>query len=123
MKVYYDKDADLSLIKGKQVVIIGYGSQGHAHAQNLKESGVNVTVALRKAGASWSKAESAGIKVSEVVSAVKSADIVMMLLPDENIPQVYNDEVAPNMKQGATLAFAHGFNVHTTRLCHAPIWT
>ena len=112
MKVYYDKDADLSLIKGKQVVIIGYGSQGHAHAQNLKESGVNVTVALRKAGASWSKAESAGIKVSEVVSAVKSADIVMMLLPDENIPQVYNDEVAPNMKQGATLAFAHGFNVH-----------
>ncbi|MEO7622634.1 MAG: NAD(P)-dependent oxidoreductase, partial [Gallionella sp.] len=78
MKVYYDKDADLSLIKGKQVVIIGYGSQGHAHAQNLKESGVNVTVALRKEGASWKKAESAGIKVSEVVAAVKSADIVMM---------------------------------------------
>ena len=112
MKVYYDKDADLSLIKGKQVVIIGYGSQGHAHALNLKESGVNVTVALRKSGASWKKAESAGIKVSEVVAAVKSADIVMMLLPDENIPQVYNDEVAPNMKQGGTLAFAHGFNVH-----------
>ena len=112
MKVYYDKDADLSLIKGKQVVIIGYGSQGHAHALNLKESGVNVTVALRKSGASWKKAEGAGLKVSEVVAAVKSADIVMMLLPDENIPQVYNDEVAPNLKQGATLAFAHGFNVH-----------
>ena len=112
MKVYYDKDADLSLIKGKQIVIIGYGSQGHAHALNLKESGVNVTVALRKSGASWKKAESAGLKVSEVVSAVKGADIVMMLLPDENIPQVYNDEVAPNMKQGGTLAFAHGFNVH-----------
>ena len=112
MKVYYDKDADLSLIKGKQIVIIGYGSQGHAHALNMKESGVNVTVALRKNGASWKKAESAGLKVSEVVPAVKTADIVMMLLPDENIPQVYNDEVAPNMKQGGTLAFAHGFNVH-----------
>ena len=112
MKVYYDKDADLSLVKGQQVVIIGYGSQGHAHALNLKESGINVTVALRKSGASWKKAEAAGLKVSEVVSAVKSADIVMMLLPDENIPQVYNDEVAPNLKQGGTLAFAHGFNVH-----------
>ena len=112
MKVYYDKDADLSLIKGKQIVIIGYGSQGHAHALNMKESGVNVTVALRKSGASWKKAENAGLKVSEVVPAVKSADIVMMLLPDENIPQVYNDEVAPNLKQGGTLAFAHGFNVH-----------
>ena len=112
MKVYYDKDADLSMIKGKQIVIIGYGSQGHAHALNMKESGVNVTVALRKSGASWKKAENAGLKVSEVVPAVKSADIVMMLLPDENIPQVYNDEVAPNLKQGGTLAFAHGFNVH-----------
>ena len=112
MKVYYDKDADLSLIKGKQVAIIGYGSQGHAHAQNLKESGVNVTVGLRKDGASWKKAEGAGLKVVEVVAAVKAADVVMMLLPDENIPDVYNKEVAPNMKQGATLAFAHGFNVH-----------
>ena len=112
MKVYYDKDADLSLIKGKQVTIIGYGSQGHAHAQNLKESGVNVTVGLRKSGASWKKAEGAGLKVMEVVAAVKEADVVMLLLPDENIPDVYNNEVAPNMKQGATLAFAHGFNVH-----------
>jgi ketol-acid reductoisomerase len=98
MKVYYDKDADLSLIKGKQVTIIGYGSQGHAHAQNLKESGVNVTVGLRKNGASWKKAEGAGLKVAEVAAAVKSADVVMMLLPDENIPDVYNTEVAPNIK-------------------------
>ncbi len=112
MKVYYDKDADISLIKGKQVTIVGYGSQGHAHALNLKESGVNVTVGLRKSGASWKKAEAAGLKVLEVAAAVKSADVVMMLLPDENIPQVYNDEVAPNMKAGAALAFAHGFNVH-----------
>ena len=83
MKVYYDKDADLSLIKSRQVTIIGYGSQGHAHALNLKESGVSVTVGLRKSGASWKKAESAGLKVTEVAAAVKSADVVMMLLPDE----------------------------------------
>ena len=112
MKVYYDKDADLSLIKGKEVAIIGYGSQGHAHALNLKESGVNVTVGLRKSGASWKKAEAAGHKVMEVATAVKGADVVMMLLPDENIPDVYNTEVAPNMKTSATLAFAHGFNIH-----------
>jgi len=112
MKVYYDKDADLSLIKGKQITIVGYGSQGHAHAQNLRDSGVNVIVALRKTGASWKKAEAAGLKVMEVAAAVKAADVVMMLLPDETIPQVYNDDVAPNMKAGAALAFAHGFNVH-----------
>jgi len=112
MKVYYDKDADLSLIKGKNVTIVGYGSQGHAHAQNLRDSGVNVTVGLRKGGASWSKAEGAGLKVAEVDEAVKAADVVMILLPDENIPEVYNNNVAPNIKKGATLAFAHGFNVH-----------
>ncbi|MBS1154364.1 MAG: ketol-acid reductoisomerase [Proteobacteria bacterium] len=112
MKVYYDKDADLSIIKGKQVAIIGYGSQGHAHAQNLRDSGVNVTVGLRKGGASWSKVEAAGIKVAEVNDAVKNADVVMILLPDENIPEVYHNNVAPNIKQGAVLAFAHGFNVH-----------
>ena len=112
MKVYYDKDADLSLIKGKNVAIIGYGSQGHAHAQNLRDSGVNVTVGLRKGGASWSKVVAAGIKVAEVNDAVKAADVVMILLPDENIPEVYNNNVAPNIKQGAVLAFAHGFNVH-----------
>ena len=112
MQVYYDKDADLSLIKGKNVAIIGYGSQGHAHAQNLTESGVNVTVGLRKGGASWSKAEKAGLKVEEVAKAVKGADVVMILLPDENIPAVYYNDVEPNIKKGAALAFAHGFNVH-----------
>ena len=112
MKVYYDKDADLSLIKGKKVTIVGYGSQGHAHAQNLKDSGVNVIVGLRRGGASWSKAEAAGLKVSEVAESVKDADLVMMLLPDEQIGAVYTNDIAPNMKQGAALAFAHGFNVH-----------
>jgi ketol-acid reductoisomerase len=112
MKVYYDKDADLSLVKGKNVTIIGYGSQGHAHAQNLRDSGVKVTVGLRRGGASWGKAEQAGLKVAEVAEAVRQADIVMMLLPDEQIATVYRDDVAPNMKQGASLAFAHGFNVH-----------
>ena len=112
MKVFYDKDADLSLIKGKKVTIIGYGSQGHAHALNLKDSGVNVTVGLRKDGASWSKAANAGLTVKEVGEAVKDADVVMMLLPDEQIADVYSKEVHGNIKQGAALAFAHGFNVH-----------
>lgn len=112
MKVFYDKDCDLSLIKGKTVAIIGYGSQGHAHAQNLHESGVKVIVGLRKGGASWNKAANAGLEVKEVAEAVKSADIVMMLLPDENIASVYNKEVHANIKAGAALAFAHGFNVH-----------
>jgi ketol-acid reductoisomerase len=112
MKVYYDKDADLSLIKGKNVTIIGYGSQGHAHAQNLNDSGVKVTVGVRKGGPSWAKAEKAGLKVADVAESVKQADVVMMLLPDEQIAAVYKNDVEPNMKQGASLAFAHGFNVH-----------
>lgn len=112
MKVFYDKDCDLSLIKGKNVTIIGYGSQGHAHAQNLNDSGCKVTVALRRGGASWEKAKNAGLNVAEVNEAVKAADVIMILLPDENIAQVYNENVAPNAKQGAVLAFAHGFNVH-----------
>lgn len=112
MNVYYDKDADLSLIKGKTVAIIGYGSQGHAHANNLKDSGVNVIVGLRKDGASWSKAESAGLQVQEVGSAVKNADLIMILVPDENQPEMYTNEIAPNLKPGSTLAFAHGFSVH-----------
>jgi len=112
MKVFYDKDADLSLVKGKQVTIIGYGSQGHAHSLNLHDSGVKVTVGLRKNGASWNKAVNAGLEVKEVAEAVKGADIVMMLLPDEQIAEVYKNEVAPNIKAGAALAFAHGFNVH-----------
>jgi ketol-acid reductoisomerase len=112
MKVYYDKDADLSLIKGKKVTIVGYGSQGHAHAQNLNDSGVKVTVGLRKGGASWDKVKKAGLKVAEVAEAVKGADFVMMLMPDEHIGAVYRDEVEPNIRKGATLAFAHGFNIH-----------
>jgi ketol-acid reductoisomerase len=112
MKVYYDKDADLSLIKGKNVTIIGYGSQGHAHAQNLNDSGVRVTVGLRRGGASWSKVEKAGLKVAEVADAVREADVVMILLPDEQIATVYKNDVEPNIRQGASLAFAHGFNVH-----------
>ena len=112
MKVYYDKDADLSLIKGKKVTIVGYGSQGHAHAQNLRDSGVKVTVGLRQDGASWKKATGAGLKVEEVAKAVKGADVIMILLPDENTPAVYYNDVEPNLKQGAVLAFAHGFNIH-----------
>ena len=112
MKVFYDKDCDLSLIKGKTVAIIGYGWQGHAHAQNLNDSGVKVVVGLRKGGASWPKVEKAGLKVAEVADAVKAADVVMILLPDEQIAAVYTNDVAPNIKQGASLVFAHGFNVH-----------
>ena len=112
MKVYYDKDADLSLIKGKKVTIVGYGSQGHAHSLNLHESGVKVTVGLRKGGASWDKAKKAGLKVAEVAEAVKGADIVMVLLPDEHHAQVYKESIEPNIKKGASLAFAHGFNIH-----------
>ena len=112
MKVYYDKDADLSLIKGKKVAIVGYGSQGHAHAQNLNDSGIRVTVGLRKGGASWDKVKKAGLKVAPVADAVKGADFVIMLMPDEHIAATYKSDVEPNMKEGATLAFAHGFNIH-----------
>jgi ketol-acid reductoisomerase len=112
MKVYYDKDADLSLVKGKKVAIIGYGSQGHAHAQNLQESGVSVTVGLRKGGASWDKAKKGGIAVAEMDEAIKGADIVMLLLPDEHHAAVYQQFIEPNIKKGASLAFAHGFNIH-----------
>ncbi|WP_299595554.1 ketol-acid reductoisomerase [uncultured Microbulbifer sp.] len=113
MQVYYDKDCDLSLIKSKTVAIIGYGSQGHAHANNLKDSGVsNVVVGLRKGSASWAKAEKAGLRVAEVADAVKDADVVMILAPDEYQAAVYREQVAPNLKSGAALAFAHGFNVH-----------
>jgi ketol-acid reductoisomerase len=116
MKVYYDKDADLSLIKSRQVTIIGYGSQGHAHAQNLKESGVNVTVGLRKGGSSWAKAVAAGHKVAEITDAVKGADLVMLLLPDETMAQIYHDSVEKSLKSGSALAFAHGFNIHYNQI-------
>jgi len=112
MKVYYEKDADLSLIKKKKVAIVGYGSQGHAHANNLKDSGVKVTVGLRKGGASWDKAKKAGLAVKEVAAAVKDADVVMILVPDEQQPDLYRYEIEPHLKKGAALAFAHGFNIH-----------
>jgi len=112
MKVYYDADCDLNLITDKKIAILGYGSQGHAHALNLHESGVKVTVGLRRDGASWDKAKKAGLQVKEVGEAIKGADFVMMLMPDEHIAKVYREDVAPNIKKGATLAFAHGFNIH-----------
>jgi ketol-acid reductoisomerase len=112
MKVFYDKDCDLKLIKGKKVAIIGYGSQGHAHALNLNDSGIKVTVGARKGGPSWDKVKNAKLTPSDIKEAVKAADFVMMLMPDEHIGAVYAEDVAPNMKKGATLAFAHGFNVH-----------
>ena len=112
MKVYYDKDADLSLVKGKKVAILGYGSQGHAHSLNLHDSGIKVTVGLRKGGPSWDKAKKAGLKVAAVADAVKGADVVMMLMPDEHIAAVYKSEVEPNIRKGGALAFAHGFNIH-----------
>ncbi len=116
MKVFYDKDADLSLIKKRKVAIIGYGSQGHAHACNLKDSGVNVTVALRPGSASAKKAKNAGLKVKTVPEAVAGADLVMILTPDEFQFKLYRDEVEPNLKKGATLAFAHGFSIHYNQI-------
>jgi ketol-acid reductoisomerase len=112
MQVYYDKDCDLSIIKGKKVSIIGYGSQGHAHACNLHDSGVDVTVGLRPDSSSRAKAENAGLKVADVPAAVAGADLVMILTPDEFQQQLYRDEIEPNIKQNATLAFAHGFAIH-----------
>ncbi len=112
MKVYYEGDADLSLLQSKKVAVLGYGSQGHAHSLNLKESGVDVTVGLRTSSASWEKAEQAGLKVATVADAVAAADVVMILLPDQNQKAVYDAEIAPNLKAGSTLAFGHGFNIH-----------
>jgi ketol-acid reductoisomerase len=112
MQVYYDKDADLSIIQGMKVAIVGYGSQGHAHANNLKDSGVDVTVALRAGSASAKKAEGAGLKVQGIEDAVKGADVVMILAPDEHQAALYSEQVEPNLKNGAVLAFAHGFNIH-----------
>ncbi|WP_434354264.1 ketol-acid reductoisomerase [Psychrobacter sp. HD31] len=112
LNIFYDKDCDLSIIQGKKVAIIGYGSQGHAHALNLKDSGVDVTVGLRKGSGSWAKAENEGLNVAEVPEAVKSADVVMILTPDEFQRELYADVIEPNIKEGATLAFAHGFAIH-----------
>ena len=112
MNIYYDKDADLSLIRGMKVAIIGYGSQGHAHANNLKDSGVDVVVGLRPGSASEAKAKNAGLAVMPVAGAVEGADLVMVLVPDEHQARLYRETIAPALKEGAVLAFAHGFNIH-----------
>src|SRR3990170_7107736 len=112
MKVFYDKDADLSIIRGKKVAIVGYGSQGHAHAVNLKDSGVQVVVALRESSNSVQKAKNAGLTVKNIPDAVKDADLVMILAPDEQHKKLYKEQVEPNLKKGATLAVAHGFSIH-----------
>jgi ketol-acid reductoisomerase len=116
LNIYYDKDADLSLIQSKKVAIIGYGSQGHAHANNLKDSGVDVTVGLRAGSGSARKAENAGLLVKSVEEAVRSADLVMILTPDEFQSVLYRTEIEPNIKQGAALAFAHGFAIHYNQI-------
>jgi len=116
MNIYYDKDCDLSIIKGKTVTIVGYGSQGHAHANNLKDSGVNVTVALREGSASATKAEKAGLTVKNVPEAVAGADVVMILAPDEFQAAIYKKDIEPNLKKEATLAFAHGFSIHYNQI-------
>ena len=112
LDIYYDKDADLGRLAGKTVAIIGYGSQGHAHAQNLKASGVNVVVGLRKDSASWQKAEGAGLAVATVADASRQADIVMVTVPDELAADIYREEIHPNLDSGNYLAVAHGFNIH-----------
>ena len=116
MNIYYDKDCDLSIVKGMKVTIVGYGSQGHAHANNLKDSGVDVTVGLREGSASAAKAEKAGLTVKNVPAAVATADLVMILTPDEFQSQLYKAEIEPNLKQGAVLAFAHGFSIHYNQI-------
>ncbi|RME36298.1 MAG: ketol-acid reductoisomerase [Deltaproteobacteria bacterium] len=116
MQVYYDKDCDLSIIQSKKVAIIGYGSQGHAHANNLKDSGVDVVVALRPGSSSAAKAEASGLTVKSVPEAVAEADVVMILTPDEFQSQLYAEEIEPNLKEGATLAFAHGFAIHYNQI-------
>jgi ketol-acid reductoisomerase len=111
VKVYYDKDAKLPLLRKKKITIIGYGSQGHAHANNLRDSGMNVTIGVRK-GASWNKARKAGFAVKTPSDAARTSDVIMILLPDETMGDVYNTEIGPNVKKGSYLAFAHGFNIH-----------
>ncbi|MEA1918495.1 MAG: ketol-acid reductoisomerase [Campylobacterota bacterium] len=116
LNVYYDKDCNIDLIKSKKVAMIGFGSQGHAHAENLRDSGVEVCVGLRKGGSSWAKAEAKNFEVLSVAEASATADVVMILLPDENQAEIYANEIAPNLKSGATIAFGHGFNIHYGRI-------
>ncbi|MBB5021801.1 ketol-acid reductoisomerase [Desulfurispira natronophila] len=112
MTVYYDNDCNIDIIKQKKVAIIGFGSQGHAHAENLRDSGVSVVVGLGRKGPSWKKAEAKGFEVALVADATRQADVIMVLIPDENQADVFANDIAPNMKPGSALAFAHGFNVH-----------
>ena len=116
LNVYYDKDCNLDLIKSKKVAMVGFGSQGHAHAENLRDSGVDVVVGLKRGGGSWSKAEAKGFEVLEVADAVKGADVVVILLPDEIQKEVYEKEIEPNLKEGATISFGHGFSIHYGRI-------
>ncbi|MEA2099499.1 MAG: ketol-acid reductoisomerase [Campylobacterota bacterium] len=116
LDVYYDKDCNIDLIKSKKVAMIGFGSQGHAHAENLRDSGVTVCVGLRKGGSSWAKAEAKGFEVLTIAEATACSDVVMILLPDENQAEIYDNEIAPNLKDGATIAFGHGFNIHYGRV-------
>lgn len=119
MQVYYDRDADLQYLKDKRVAILGYGSQGHAHANNLKDSGIEVVVGLRRGSGSWAKAEKVGLKVMETAEAAKAGDIVMVLLPDELQGEAYEKEIGPGLKNGNYLAFGHGFNIHFRRVIPA----
>jgi len=116
MNVYGDKDADLGHLRGKKVAIIGYGSQGHAHANNLRDSGVDVVVGLRRDGSSWPKAVAAGLNVMDTAAAAKAADVVMVVVPDELGGELYERDIAPGLRDGAYLAFAHGFNIHFKRI-------
>jgi ketol-acid reductoisomerase len=120
MQVYYDKDADISIIQKRKVAIIGYGSQGHAHANNLKDSGVELAVGLRSGSPSAAKAENAGLRVLPVPDAVRFADVLMVLAPDEHQARLYREDIEPNIQQGAALAFAHGFNIHFEQIQPRP---
>ena len=111
-KLYYDQDANLDLLTGKKVAVIGYGSQGHAHALNLKESGIDVVVGLYKGSRSWKPAQEAGLAVMEAAQAAKEADIIMVLIPDEKQAKLYHESIEPNLEEGNILMFAHGFNIH-----------
>jgi len=119
-KVYYDRDADLSFLDGKTITIIGYGSQGHAHAQNLRDSGAKVIVALHAGSKSWATAEKDGFAVCTVAEAAKKSDVMMFLMPDHLQASIYKNEVLPNLKKGAKLAFAHGFAVHFGQIVPEP---
>jgi ketol-acid reductoisomerase len=120
MQVYYDRDADLSILRGKKIAVLGYGSQGHAHANNLRDSGVEVVVGLRRGSSSWPKAENAGLKVLETAQAAAAANIIMILLPDELQGEAYEKEIKPGLKRGNYVAFGHGFNIHFRRIVPPP---